>query len=301
MTPYSAAMRPTPYPDIEAFAEDLRRQEASAYTVKSYRSDLAGFAVWFETSNGEAFAAAGVTPTDVRSYKSHQQAVMQRKPRTINRRLACLKRFFQWAKAAGQITENPAAAVTLVPHMPSPPRSLTRQQLNQLTRAVERSGNKRDIAILTTFRYTGIRVGELCALKRTDLEISERKGMLTVRSGKGGKFRQVPLNAEVRRALDAYLEVRRATDDELVFIGQRGALKEQAVQLVVKKYARQAGLEDVTAHVLRHSFGKQAIEAGIGLETVAALLGHEKLDTTRIYTQPHLSDLEAAVEMLGVG
>jgi len=290
-----------PYSDIEAFAEDLRRQEASAYTIKSYCSDLAGFAAWFEVSNGEAFAAGAVTPTDVRGYKAHQQAVVQRKPRTINRRLACLKRFFQWAKATGRVTDNPVDGVTLVPSVPSPPRSLTRQQLNQLTRAVERGGNKRDIAILATFRYTGIRVGELCALKRGDLDISERKGMLTVRSGKGGKFRQVPLNAEVRRALDAYLDVRRATDDEHVFVSQRGPLREQAAQLIVKKYARRAGLEDVTAHVLRHSFGKQAIEAGIGLETVAALLGHEKLDTTRIYTQPHLSDLEAAVEKLGVG
>ena len=294
-------MKPTAHPDIEAFAEDLRRQEASVYTVRSYRSDLAGFAAWFEVSIGEAFAVASVTPTDVRGYKSHQQAVMQRKPRTVNRRLACLKRFFQWAKATGRISGNPTEGVALVPHVPSPPRSLTRQQLNQLTRAVERGGSKRDIAILATFRFTGIRVGELCALKRADLEVSERKGMLTVRSGKGGKFRQVPLNAEVRRALDAYLEVRRASDDEHVFVGQRGSLKEQAAQLIVKKYARRAGIENVTAHVLRHSFGKQAIEAGIGLETVAALLGHEKLDTTRIYTQPHLSDLEAAVEKLGIG
>jgi len=63
----------------------------------------------------------------------------------------------------------------------------------------------------------------------------------------------------------------------------------------VKKYAFQARLEDVTSHTLRHSFAKNLVDASTPLDQVATLLGHESLDTTRIYTQPSERDLEWAV------
>src|SRR3712207_4903283 len=123
-------------------------------------------------------------------------------------------------------------------------------------RMAERSGKKRDLAIIQTLRHTGIRVGELCALRLDDIDISERKGTLTVRRGKGAKFRTIPLNADVRHALGDYLAVRPRVSDDHLFISQRGAgVREQAVENLVRKYARQAGLEDVTPHTLRHSFG----------------------------------------------
>ena len=65
---------------------------------------------------------------------------------------------------------------------------------------------------------------------------------------------------------------------------------------IVKKYANQARLEDVTAHTVRHSFAKNLVDAGTPLDQVAILLGHENLDTTRIYTQPRGRDLERAVQ-----
>ena len=84
-----------------------------------------------------------------------------------------------------------------------------------------------------------------------------------------------------------------------VFIGQRGEpLQTDAVQLVVRKYAQRAGLQGVTPHILRHSFGKHLLDAGADLVTVSRLLGHERLETTAIYTQPTAQDLEAAVRRL---
>jgi site-specific recombinase XerD len=67
---------------------------------------------------------------------------------------------------------------------------------------------------------------------------------------------------------------------------------------VVEKYSQLAGLEGVTPHVLRHTFGKQTLDAGESLVTVATLMGHSRLDTTAIYTQPNQQDLERAVERL---
>jgi site-specific recombinase XerD len=70
---------------------------------------------------------------------------------------------------------------------------------------------RRDLAVLELLRQTGVRVGELCALGLGDVAVGERKGTLTVRSGNGGTYRQVPLNADARRALAAYLTVRPAS------------------------------------------------------------------------------------------
>ena len=78
------------------------------------------------------------------------------------------------------------------------------------------------------------------------------------------------------------------------FLAQRGPLSEWGIHAVVKKYAYQARQEDVTAR-LRHSFAKNLIDANTPLDQVATLLGHESMDTTKIYTQPSERDLERAV------
>ena len=133
---------------------------------------------------------------------------------------------------------------------------------------------KRNLAILRTLQHTGLRVGELCDLRLSDVLISERKGSVTVRSGKGGKHRVVPLNVDARKAISDYQEVRPKVADDHLFIGQRGEpLRPQGVELIVAKYARLAGLENVTPHVLRHSFAKQVLDAGTDLVAVARLLG----------------------------
>jgi site-specific recombinase XerD len=284
---------------IADFLSDLAREEVSPQTLKAYRIDLAHFAKWFESSLDEPFTPQAVTRTDVRDYRSFLLNVEKRQPATVNRRLAALRKFFLWARARGLITDAPTDQVKGVESSPRAPKWLERRDVEKLIRAVERYGNKRDLAIVLTFRHTGVRVSELADLQRSDIEISERKGALTVRSGKGSKFRVLPLNIDVRRAIEEYLEVRPATPDAHLFIGKSGhGLKARALEDLVEKYARLAGLEDVTPHTLRHSFGKHALDAGADLVSVAALLGHQRLETTAIYTTPSQRDLERVVEKL---
>jgi integrase/recombinase XerD len=286
-------------PEIVQFLAELERQQLAHYTIENYASDLRVFARFFTGSTGEEFLASNITPTDVRDFKAHQLTVEQRSPATINRRLATLRKFFLWAKAEGLIREIPTDPVKGVQSTPLAPRSLEKREVDKLIRAVQKDENKRNLAILLTLRHTGIRIGELAALRLTDIEISERRGWLTIRSGKGSKHRAVPLNADARKAISDYLEVRPKIADDHLFISQRGqGLKEQAVELMVAKYAQAAGLEGVTPHQLRHSFGKHALDAGVDLVTVSKLLGHTRLDTTARYTTPSEKDLEKAVEKL---
>jgi integrase/recombinase XerC len=141
----------------------------------------------------------------------------------------------------------------------------------------------------------GLRISEAAALKVSDVELNVRSGWVYVRTGKGMKPRLIPLSVHVRKALQAYFKICPDEDTEDLFIGQRGPLSEWGIHAIVKKYAYQARQDDVTAHTLRHSFAKNLVDAGTPLDQVAKLLGHERLDTTRIYTQPSERDLERAV------
>lgn len=85
------------------------------------------------------------------------------------------------------------------------------------------------------------------------------------------------------------------SDIQQLFLGQRGPLNVPGVQYLVAKYAYQARLPEITPHQLRHTFGKNLVDAGVSLEQVAALLGHESLNTVMIYTRPSPGDLEKAV------
>ena len=287
--------------EIDEFLAELHRQETAPATARNYAADLRAFARWFPGATGEAFAAHAVTPTDLREYKAYLRTVERRQAATVNRRLAALRRFFGWAKGAGKIADLPTEGVKRIPAASRTPKALAKREVDRLLRAAERDGNKRNLAVLLTLRHTGLRVGELSNLRLGDVTISERKGQILVRGGKGNKDRTVPLNNDARQALSAYLAVRPTVSDDRLFIGQRGeALQPQAVQLIVKKYAQRAGLCGVTPHVLRHSFAKHVLDGGEDLATVQRLLGHERLETTAIYTQPTARDLEEAVRRLEV-
>lgn len=291
-----------PAADIHRFLEFLAGEGFSGDTVRSYRSDLAVFARWFEGSSGERLSVGVVTRNDVQRFIAYERTVRKLSPATINRRLTCLRRFFVWGTAEGLRPDDPTSGIGNVTAVASPPRSLDRARLNRLIRTVEQHGKPRDEAIIKVLRYTGIRLSELCALTTDDLDITERKGTLTVRSGKGGKFRIVPIHVEARRAISAYYDDRPEVEHDHVFISQRTkqGLTPRAIQRIVAKYATLAGLDDVTPHVLRHSFGKDALDSGIDVVTVAALMGHENLKTTMIYTRPSEDEMQAAIDRMGV-
>ena len=225
-----------------------------------------------------------------------------KKPATVNRRLVALQRFYKWAQQQGHATNNPFESlegVRVKQQQGIAPKWLDPHQQMALLRAVRKGKSTRDLAIIELMMKTGLRVSELIDLTLTDVELSERAGKVIVREGKRGKYREVPLSKEVRVALEMYLQKRSEEASEQLFLGQRGPLNVPGVQYLVAKYAYQARLPDVTPHTLRHTFGKNLVDAGISLEQVAALLGHESLDTVIIYTKPSHGDLEkAAGELL---
>jgi integrase len=146
-------------------------------------------------------------------------------------------------------------------------------------------------------------VGELLALRVGDVTLGERSGQVVVRRGKHRGYRTVPLTASVRKALAAWLAVHPQADDPdaPLWWGQRGPLTDRsAVNRMLAKYARRAGVTPFGPHVLRHTFATRYLAANPGdLRGLAALLGHSNLNTVMIYTEPRLEDLAPRMERVG--
>ncbi len=126
----------------------------------------------------------------------------------------------------------------------------------------------------------------------------EPQGKLVVRKGKGRKRREIPLNTDARKVLLAFGYARHAGSSTAIFNGQRGKLTARRVQGMLEKYVKAAELEDVSRHSLRHTFCKTLLDAGASLPEVAALAGHESLETTRRYCEPSIKDLERTVGLI---
>lgn len=175
-------------------------------------------------------------------------------------------------------------------------RDLDLISAEELNRLMDIKGSSlpalRDRAMLELLFSTGLRVSELCALNR-DLDLSRDE--FSVR-GKGEKVRVVFLSPAAKRTIKEYLD-KRGDVDEALFIqmgkASKGAddlrLTARSVERLVKRYAIKAGItRKVTPHVIRHSFATDLLENGADLRSVQALLGHQNIATTQVYT--HLTD-----------
>lgn len=133
---------------------------------------------------------------------------------------------------------------------------------------------KRDYLLILTLFRTGVRVDELTSLKKRDIDFSEQ--LLTVRDGKGGKDRVIPIEDELSNLLGFYTDDM-SPNDVLFDVSNRH------VSRICKKYAPEHLRERVSPHKFRHSFGVYCIKQGMNLRTLQKILGHSDLSTTQVY------------------
>lgn len=284
---------------LEAWFAAMRDTGMDAKTLASYRRGLEHFIAWNRQSYKTDFAPSAVIQRDVVDWRSHQQTVEAARPATINQRLAALASFFKWAGAQSLVVKNPMEGVKSLSLDGLQPKSLDKRTERLFLRAVHQSGNLRNIAIVELLLGTGIRVTELLDLKMSDLEIGERSGKLVVRKGKQSSYREIPLTANVRRALNAYLDQNRLLEkNDFLWAGQRGELQDRsAINRILEKYAIVAHIEPFGPHVCRHTFATRYLEHNPGdLRGLASILGHRSLNTVMIYTQPRMEDLAERME-----
>ncbi|MBC8249809.1 MAG: tyrosine-type recombinase/integrase, partial [Anaerolineales bacterium] len=248
------------------FEEHLARSALASTTIVNYLADLRTFARWHADVRGAASSLLELTPDDIREYRRHMRINEGWTPATINRRLQAVRKFYSFAMETGLMESNPASEVRLIPRPePKPPRALAPEEVASLFQAIQEgrpSLVKRDYAIVQLLLQTGIKLGELTRLRLSDVQLrGNGEGMLLVgggnpREGNGSRRRQVPLNSLACAALRDYLRVRPpSASTENLFLSQEGScISKRTVQRLIRLYTQAAGLEDVSAHALRHTF-----------------------------------------------
>jgi site-specific recombinase XerD len=280
---------------LERFRVYLQGKDWSEASVASYVANVRQFAVWYGDVYGVQCKLSDVVQREIQEHRAWMQQ-QSSAAETINRRLVSLRAYFDWLG----VTPNPAAAVKGIAIVDMGVQAISTLELRRLLREVHRGRNVRDIAILEMLCHTGVRVSELTGARMGDIEMTKRRGVIRVRSGKGCVARDVPLNADVREALSAWIDSRNATwQGDWLFVGQRGKLGTSAVWRIVRKYGDLAGIQDLHVHQLRHTVLTRLVrEQGIDLATVARISGHRNLKTLLRYTAATQEDVERAMESL---
>jgi site-specific recombinase XerD len=295
--------------ELSGFEQYLTNLDCAKLTTQAYCKDMSMFARWFEQTNGQELMPQNLTSTDVREYKQYLLIQQQARPATINRRLASIRMYVRWAMDSNQLSYNPISGVKSVAEQKLAPKWLSRLEQAALIREAEKNilashtetrrlEAIRDRSILILMSNTGVRLQELISLDIHDIQMTERKGMLTVRCGKGMKTRVIPLNNTARTAIKEWLQIRPECGSEKLFTGMKGDLKQRAVQEIFKNLGEKAHVH-FTPHSLRHTFAKNLIDTSqVSLDKVGILLGHASLNSTKIYTTPSDKDLTDSVNFL---
>lgn len=267
-----------------AFVADLTARGRKQKTVESYKSDWLGLCEWWNSSHDSAFSVDVMGEDTAAEFK---KALVERSmtPATINRKLVFIKRYSDFARATGRLDEKRARGVRRVEAAkaaPRRPRGLSDIELRRFLKEVESRAAVRDQAIIFTLLQTGLKVSELVSLRREQIGLGAKTGLIRLDADARGRARRVDVGPVARRKLRAWFD-ERGDHDGPIWDGERGPLTANAVQRLIRKYCLFANVR-VSPQVLRHTFAAGfLLESHGDLVGLADALGHECLETTRLY------------------
>jgi integrase/recombinase XerD len=204
------------------------------------------------------------------------------------RRAAAIRSFFSFLEDHGYVPLNIATRLRPPGRTEREPRVLSEMEYRRLQDACR--FHPRDQAIIELFLQTGMRLSELACLRVGAVSMpariaKEKDGAGSVRVlGKGAKERTITVNWKASKTLKSYLANRPETSRDALFITKFGEpMGARAVQDVVKKYLKEAAIENASVHTLRHTFGTHQVKKGTNLRVVQEAMGHADLKTTSVY------------------
>lgn len=272
----------------------------SPHTLTSYHTDLGQFAGYLK----EVYQISDAAEADHTIVRSWILTLVQNniKPRSINRKIACLRSYYKFLLAQERIKVNPMLRIKAPKASKRLPAFVQEEPFNNLLDSFtfeDTFEGQRDRLILEFLYGTGIRLAELINIEASDINLSAK----TVRVlGKGNKERIVPLNDSLLLALDAYkTEKKHFLGDnnsvKLLVTNKARPLYPKFVYRVVKKYISLITTsEHNSPHVLRHSFATHLLNKGADLNAIKDLLGHASLAATQVYTHNSIEQLKSIFE-----
>ena len=237
-----------------------------------------------------AVAVCHVSTTDIRQYLSSYQEEKGSSKVTIDNMRRIFSSFFAWLEDEDYIAKSPVRRIHKVKTDSLVKEVLTDEQLEQLR---DNCKNRRDLAMIDLLASTGIRVGELVKLNRSDIDFYERQCIVF---GKGNKERQVYFNARTKLHLQQYLKSR-TDDNSALFVSLSSPysrLTISGVEVRIRDIGKQLDMPKVHPHKFRRTLATMAIDKGMPIEQVQRLLGHVRIDTTLQYAIVNQNNVKMA-------
>lgn len=285
-------------PTIKLYVRYLRlERNLSPNTIEAYRNDLAHLEAFMMRND---LNLENVTLEQLHTFAAslHEYGIT---PRSQARVLSGVRSFFRFLVLDGVVESDPTELLewpSLPEHLPV---VLTLEEIDRIEDSIDlsKAEGARNRAIIEVLFSCGLRVSELVNMKLSDLYLEDR--VLLVR-GKGNKERLVPVSnkaiADLKRwFFDRNLMKIKPGEDDYVFLNRRGAhLTRTMILIMVKRQAEEAGIKKtISPHTFRHSFATALLQGGADLRSIQAMLGHEKIDTTLVYTHISNEQLRKAI------
>ena len=282
----------------EAFRRYLRLQRNySPNTLDAYLRDVEKLLQYLA---GEGIAPEQATLGDLQHFAASLYD-MGIGARSQCRILSGVRAFYHFLVVDGYITDDPTELLESPQTGDHLPEVLTTQEVDMIEAAVDLSKweGHRNRAIVEVLFSCGLRVSELTTLLMSNLYLDE--GFIRV-FGKGSKERLVPISQKAIAELQFWFDDRcrmkiKAGEQDYVFLNRRGAhLTRTMILIIVKRLAEAAGIQKtISPHTFRHSFATALLEGGADLRVIQALLGHENIGTTEIYTHIDMTSLRQTI------
>lgn len=296
---------------LERFVKYIQFEKRySPHTVLAYRSDLEQFILFLNNPENRDPAPQPVIthPSQITHHiiRNWMVELMNNEltARSVNRKIATLRKYFKFLLQEGVISSNPASKINTPKAPKNLPVVVEDARLTQMLDDKEIFGDDfkgmRDKLVIEALFGTGIRLSELLGLKETDINFYE--GTIKV-LGKRNKERIIPVNSELKHLLTDYLELKKNQNFHnnsltLVVTNKGADAYPKMIHLIVQKYLSYISTQNKKSpHVLRHTFATTLLNRGADLNAIKELLGHANLSATQIYTHNSVERLKSIYKL----
>lgn len=279
---------------IEWFLDYLEHEKgASQHTVIAYAHDLILAKGFFESCGHSTWSQVETTSI-VRFQSSFGSAI---KASTLRRRISSLRSLLKFLAKNGQWKKLELPSVAGVRLAKRLPKALSLGQLTELLQSPDTTGPTgiRDRALMEMVYGTGLRISEACSLCMSELDLQQSAMRVT---GKREKTRWIPIPSGTLFWIERYLlegrpHLARKPMQEVILDGHGRRLSRSMAYRILEKHVRSTGIATpVGPHVLRHTYAVHLLKGGADLRAVQELLGHASVNTTQIYTQLDMVEVQ---------